>query len=73
MPRNLLTRHNRLQAAASAGLGKMLKEVIEANVMRLPPVFSLMLVKYDPGHCNNCISQMPGKSIGAASDLPLHI
>ena len=51
----------------------MLKEVIEAIVMRLSPVFSHMLAKYDPVHCKNCTSRMKDKSIEVTNDPPLRI
>ena len=69
MPRNLLTHHNRLRAAASAEIERMLREVIEAIVMHLPPVSFHMLAKYDPVHCKSCTSQWMGRSIEVIDDL----
>ena len=51
----------------------MLREVIEAIAMRLPPVSFHMLVKYDPVHCKNYTSQMMDKSIEVVNDPPSRI
>ena len=73
MLRNFLTRRIQLRDAAFEELRKMLGDVIEVNLMRLPPAFCHILAKYDLNYCKSCTSPKQGKNTGAACDPPLRI